>query len=236
MTADPHMPPIRRAALLPCGAVLLLGAALTHAASPAAPECTSRTLSPADELAVNVAAGAVVPRTITFQIVERCVTGADSYAWIATTRTRSREAEQWWEYTCRKGLMKWSCSEGEFRQLFAVHLQALGRTQGLQAIAHGEVPEDAARTLAAAALQVYANPAAHLPECNRHAADARDWSTLPPAERALPADGPVDADVWHKGEADVVDFNLQTRFVFAAQQPDPRNPVPRCWSFVPVGQ
>jgi hypothetical protein len=217
-------------------ALLALAAGGTHAAPLVAPDCSSRSLTPADELAVNAAAGAVVPRTVAFQIVERCVTREDSYAWIATARTRTREAEQWWEYTCRKGLMKWSCGEGEFRQLFAVHLQPGGRTQGLQAISHGEVPEDSARALAAAALQVYANPAAHLAECNRHAADARDWSTLPPAERALPADGPVDADVWHKGEADVVDFNLQTRFVFAAQQADPRNPVPRCWSFVTIAQ
>jgi hypothetical protein len=222
--------------LLCCVALPALGAGLAHAAPGAAPECRSRSLSPADELAVTAAAGAVVPRTITFQIVERCVTAEDSYAWIATARTRSRDAEQWWEYTCRKGLMKWSCGEGEFRQLFAVHLQAPERTQGLQAITHGEVGADNARALAAAALQIYANPAAHLAECNRHAADARDWSTLPPAERALPTDGPVDADVWHKGDADVVDFNLQTRFVFAARQPDARNPVPRCWSFLALGQ
>jgi hypothetical protein len=223
------------AGLAACAVLLTFGAGRAPAQPAAAPECTSRSLSPADELAVNTAAGAVVPRTVAFQIVERCVTSQDSYAWIATARTRTREAEQWWEYTGRKGLMKWSCGEGEFRQLFAVHLQPAGRTQGLQAISHGEIPEERARGLAAAALQVYANPAAHLAECNRPAADARDWSTLPAGERALPADGPVDADVWHKGEADVVDFNLQTRFVFAAQQPDPRNPVPRCWAFVVPG-
>jgi hypothetical protein len=221
-----------RAALLPSCVLLLLGGSLAHAAPPVPADCTSRTLSPADELAVNAAAGAVVPRTIAFQIVERCVTGEDSYAWIATARTRSREAEQWSEYTCRKGLMKWSCGEGEFRQLFAVHLEPSARTQGLQAISHGEVAADSARALAAAALQIYANPAAHLPECNRAAADARDWATLPPAERALPADGPVDADVWHKGDADVVDFNLQTRIVFAAQQPDPRKPSAKCWAYI----
>jgi hypothetical protein len=227
---------VRCSGLPSCAALLVLGSGLAHAAADAAPDCSSRSLTPADELAVNAAAGAVVPRTVAFQIVERCVTAQDSYAWIATARTRTREAEQWWEYTCRKGLMKWSCGEGEFRQLFTVHLQAGGRSQGLQAISHGEVPEDSARALAAAALQVYANPAAHLAECNRHPADARDWSALSPADRALPEDGPVDADVWHKGDVDVVDFNLQTRFVFAAQQADPRNPVPRCWSFVVIRQ
>ncbi len=228
--------PVRPLTLLACALFLAAGTGAARAAAGAAPACTSRSLSPADELAVTAAAGAVVPRTVTFQIIERCVTPQDSYAWIATSRTRTREAEQWWEYTCRKGLMKWSCGEGEFRQLFAVRLQPGGRTQGLQAISHGEVPEEHARSLASAALQVYANPAAHLAECNRHAADARDWSTLPPAERALPTDDPVDADVWHKSDADVVDFNLQTRIVFAAQQADPRNPVPRCWSFVVIGQ
>jgi hypothetical protein len=223
----------KRSALLRCCVlVLMLAAGHAGAAAETSPECRSRTLSAEDELAVKAAAGAVVPRTTAFQIVERCVTAEDSYAWIATARVRTREAEQWREYTCRKGQMKWSCGEGEFRQLFAVHLEPSGRTQGLQAISHGEIAEDSARSLAAAALQVYANPAAHLPECNRAAADARDWATLPAAERALPADGPVDADVWHKGDADVVDFNLRTRIVFAAQQPDPRKPSARCWAYL----
>jgi hypothetical protein len=222
-----------RCALLLSGATLLtLVSAPAHAAAEVAPECRSHTLTAEDELAVKAAAGAVVPRTVAFQIVERCVTAQDSYAWIATARVRTREAEQWSEYTCRKSVMKWSCGEGEFRQLFAVHLEPSGRTQALQAIAHGDVSADSARALAAAALQVYANPAAHLAECNRPAADARDWATLPPAQRALPADGPVDADVWHKGEADVVDFNLQTRIVFAAQQPDPRAPSAKCWAYI----
>jgi hypothetical protein len=231
MTSPLRLAPL---SLLSCFTLLALAAPL--AAPAAAPECRSHNLTAEEDLAVRAAAGAVVPRTVAFQIVERCVTAEDSYAWIATARVRTREAEQWWEYTCRKGVMKWSCGEGEFRQLFAVHLEPAARTQGLQAISHGEVAEDSARALAAAALQIYANPAAHLPECNRAAADARDWATLPPAERALPADGPVDADVWHKGDADVVDFNLQTRIVFAAQQPDPRKPVARCWSFVLIGQ
>ena len=227
----PEMLRVRPLHLLACVALLGLAGARAQAA-PGADECRSRNLTPADELAVTAAAGAVVPRTTAFQIVERCVTAEDSYAWIATARTRSREAEQWWEYTCRKGLMKWSCGEGEFRQLFAVHLQAGGRTQGLQAISHGEIAPERARALAAAALQVYADPAAHLTECNRPAADARDWSTLAAAERALPADGPVDADVWHKGDADVVDFNLRMRLVFAAEQADPRKPAPKCWAYL----
>jgi hypothetical protein len=225
--------PVRPLALLLCAAGAALsgipGAARAAAAEAA---CTSHTLTPADELAVTAAAGAVVPRTVSFQIVERCVTAEDTFAWIATARVRNREAEQWWEFTCRKGLMKWSCGDGEFRQLFAVHLEASGHTQGLQAIAHGEQPEEHVRNLAAAALQIYANPAAHLPECNRPTADARDWSTVAAAERPLPADGPLDADVWHKGDADVVDFNLQLRFVFAAEQADPRKPAPKCWAYV----
>lgn len=226
-------PRVRPSPALSCASLLLAGAGLVQAAA-AAPACTGHTLSPADELAVTVAAGAVVPRTTAFQIVDRCVTPEDSYAWIATARTRTREAEQWWEYTCRKGLMKWSCGEGEFRQLFPVHLQANGRTQGLQAISHGELAEERVRNLAAAALQLYADPSAHLSECNRPSADARQWSSLPPAERALPADGPLDADVWHKGDVDLVDFNLQVRFVFAAEQADPRRPVPKCWAYVTV--
>src|ERR1700722_12653988 len=133
---------MRSLSLSSCAA--LLGVGLAHAAPGAAPECSSRSLTPADELAVNAAAGAVVPRTIAFQIVERCVTGEDSYAWIATARTRTREAEQWWEYTCRKGLMKWSCGEGEFRQLFAVDLQAGGRAPGLAGSSHGAGPEEGA--------------------------------------------------------------------------------------------
>jgi hypothetical protein len=225
----PHVRPLPA---LCCVALLGLGAGLMQTAAAAA--CTSHTLSPADELAVTAAAGAVVPRTLSFQIVDRCVTPEDTYAWIATARARTREAEQWWEYTCRKGLMKWSCGEGEFRQLFAVHVQASARTQGLQAISHGELPEERVRNLAAAALQVYADAAARLGECNRTAADARTWSSVPASERALPSDGPLDADVWHKGDVDVVDFNLEVRFVFAAEQADPRNPVARCWTYVRV--
>lgn len=228
-------PRVRPLTALPCAALLLLGAALSRSVA-AAPTCTSHTLSPADELAVNAAAGAVVPRTIAFQIVDRCVTAEDTYAWIATARTRTREAEQWWEYTCRKGLMKWSCGEGEFRQLFAVRLQASGRTQGLEAISHDDLAEERVRNLGAAALQVYADPGAHLSECNRAGADARDWSSLPASERALPADGPLDADVWHKGDVDVVDFNLQVRFVFAAQQAEPRQPAPKCWAYVTISR
>ena len=222
------MPQLIRATAA-CAALIALA---PHAARAADAGCLRHTLTPGEELDVRVAAGAVVPRTTPFQIVDRCVTPTDTYAWIATGRSRSREAESWHEYTCRKGPAKWSCGDGEYHQVFAVQLKSSGRTQPLEAISHDESDPEPARQLAAAALQLYADPAAHLPECTRTGADARDFSSV--KARPMAADAPVAVDVWNKGEFEYVDFELELRLVFAAKQADARNPVAKCWAYVPA--
>ncbi len=215
-------------------AALLVLALLAPQGRAAGADCTRHSLTPAEELDARAAAGAVVPRTTPFQIVDRCVTAQDTYAWIATERVRTREAQSWWEYTCRKGLSRWNCGDGEFHQLFPVQLRDAGRTQGVEAIAHDNLAPGAAREFAAAATRLYLDPSAHLPECGRRAQDARDFASLKAADRPVPADGPLVADVWNKGDAYYADFNLSLRVVFAAQQAELRAPQPRCWAFVPA--
>ncbi len=213
---------------------LLALAVLAPQAHAAGADCIRHTLTPAEELDAKAAAGAVVPRTTPFQVVDRCVTAQDTYAWIATERVRTREAQSWWEYTCRKGLSRWNCGDGEFHQLISVRVENAGRTQGVEAIAHDNLAPEAAREFAAAATRLYLSPSVHLPECGRRAQDARDWSSLKTGDRPVPADEPLVADVWSKGDLYYADFNLTLRVVFAAKQADARSPQPQCWAFVPA--
>lgn len=213
-------------------AALLATLLVPLGARAAVPTCASATLAPKDEASLRAVAGSVVPKGATFTVIERCVNADAAYAFIATAHEHRDNAEEWWEYTCHRGALNWACADGEHRQLFSAVL-ADGELQPVQAIAHDSLAPARARRLASDALKIYADPAAHLPECGKASGQSRDWSTFRPRPR-LPVPEPLDADVWPKGTQLLVDFNLTLRFVFTQGKDPAAAPALRCWSEVVV--
>ncbi|HTV98022.1 MAG TPA: hypothetical protein VME42_18660 [Steroidobacteraceae bacterium] len=210
-------------------AALIAGmAGVPHRAIAQDAPCASRSLSREDGAQAQAAARAALPAAARLTLADACWNPRDAHARVETPRSaESSGIEQWWSVSCRREELGWQCDPAQLKQL--MELSVRGAAHAVELSVDRRALLGRARQLAAAALEIYADPAARLPACE--IAGPRDREPVNvPRGAVLPAGGrAIHVTLSRDGLIDSV-FLLDVSVTIEFSSDEAARPRASCWN------
>jgi hypothetical protein len=155
------------------GAVLLAAAVLAvpalHPIPSAAAEtdCASQSLNRQDIAKVEAVARPTLAPSIHLEVTYACWNPDHSRAEVSTPKVLTPEGvQQWWAVSCQRDESTWACDRPELKQFIAVDLAVEDQSHAVELSFGQGIPVARARSLAARALTIYADPEARIRDCS----------------------------------------------------------------------
>jgi hypothetical protein len=214
---------------------ILLGLAVPESASAGAYKCEDRFLEVIDEMQLRAAALKVLPKSVHLDKVGPCRNPDSAHARISTKKVLSIEGvQQWYEFTCWRVAQPWKCDPPEFKQLIAYTSAVRGIRRRVALSFDRDVSLARARVLSQRALEIYADPAILLSECEIGGIKRADLVDL--RNGPLPSTNKlIDVRVSHEGLGDsawLPDVSLSIQF--STTTDGAGNAEEMCWNQVIV--
>jgi len=217
-------------------AVVLAGPAAHPIPSAAAEmDCASQSLNRQDMAKVEAVARPALPASVRLQVTDACWNPDHSWAEVTTPKSRTPEgAQQWWAVSCQRNESTWTCDHPELKQFIAVDLAAGDQSHAVELSFGQGISVASARSLAARALTIYADPEPRIRDCS----SIEESGTAPARsrrhdKRASPAE-PFHVNVIRDGLMDSVwldDVDVRISFDAANNPAGERSP---CWLDIAV--
>lgn len=203
-----------RSAVFAGAIILMYGFGMPAPALAQMYQCEFRILQPNDERRLVASARTSLPPDLETFVTHPCRNGSSARAGIVTEHVKeSNGVLHWWELTCRRDAEDWHCDPAERKQFINTLLRFRGRPRQV-AISFGkDTTLSQARELSLEAINLYADPASHVPPCSTDVIESR-WAVIRAREKLPPPKMPIHVEVSVDTDANSVmlsDINVEIR-------------------------
>src|SRR5271163_1363283 len=203
-----------RSAVFAGAIILMYGLGMPAPALAQMYQCESRILQPNDERRLVASARTFLPPDLETFVTHPCRNGSSARAGIVTEHVKeSNGVLHWWELTCRRDAEDWHCDPAERKQFINTSLRYRGRPRQV-AISFGkDTTLSQARELSLEAINLYADPASHVPPCSTDVIGSR-WAVIRARDKLPRPKMPIHVEVSVNTDANSVmlsDINVEIR-------------------------